>query len=181
LDPVPSKFRSLDYFSLSRTKNSQVGHIPTTWTRSLPTVSAPALSPSISSRGSWSSLFNTGSVRQFMSGMQDTLKDGLLTSTETPSGITTFPGGLIPLRKVAQVPHALDSPRSKRSSMQSGTPASKSWSDSLPSSLTTFSSAGHTGSPAISQMMGSRKSGMEHRVLVFDQPTHQRSETSPLP
>jgi len=52
------------------------------------------LSSSNSSQRSWSSLFNTGSVRQFMTGVQDTLKDGLM----TPAGeILTDHGAPIPV------------------------------------------------------------------------------------
>ncbi|KAF7308677.1 WD-REPEATS-REGION domain-containing protein [Mycena chlorophos] len=80
----------VDYFSISRSTStaSRISPVSPTWPR-LNTASppiapaAPALSTSGSSRGSWSSLFNAGSVRQFMSGVQDTF----MTPSELPTSI----------------------------------------------------------------------------------------------
>lgn len=73
----------LDYFSLAKS-NNRISPTTSAWARVLspkPPPIAPPVSSSNSSRGSWSSLFNSGTMRQFMSGVQDTL---LLTPSELP-------------------------------------------------------------------------------------------------
>jgi len=93
-EPTPilphMRVTSVDYFSLTKAPNSTSPLSPA-WPRLPSSPIAPQLAPSVSSsnssRGSWSSLFNTGSMRQFMNGVQDTFKDGLTTPSEvmTPS------------------------------------------------------------------------------------------------
>ncbi|KAG6865819.1 hypothetical protein C0991_011438 [Blastosporella zonata] len=88
------KFGGMDYFSLSRGPQTER---PPMWPRrpSTPTVPQQQLGTSVpsstSSRGSWSSLFNTGSMRQFMSGVQDSLKEGLTTPLEGPASASPSP------------------------------------------------------------------------------------------
>ena len=89
---LTSRTATVDYFSLTkRPANIFRRHSPE-WPSSpvAPSIT-PSFSSSTSSRGSWSSLFNTGSVRQFMNGVQGSLREGLLTPTEViPShGMTT--------------------------------------------------------------------------------------------
>jgi hypothetical protein len=74
-----------DYFSLTKSTvnllsptSSEWPHLSSPVTPSL----APSFSSSNSSRGSWSSLFNSGTVRQFMNGVQGSLKEGLTAPTE---------------------------------------------------------------------------------------------------
>ncbi|KAG6844879.1 hypothetical protein H0H87_002824 [Tephrocybe sp. NHM501043] len=87
----------MDYFSFARNHPSPQSERPQIWPRRSSTPTVPqqqlgtSLTSSTSSRGSWSSLFNTGSMRQFMSGVQDTLKDGLTTPLEAPANISPSP------------------------------------------------------------------------------------------
>jgi hypothetical protein len=73
-----------DYFSLTKPPVTMLGSNSSGWSPSSPV--APSLTPSFSSsnssRGSWSSLFYTGTMRQIMNGVQGSLKEGLLTPTE---------------------------------------------------------------------------------------------------
>ncbi|KAG6909082.1 hypothetical protein DXG01_002063 [Tephrocybe rancida] len=88
-------FSGGDYFSLAR--QSPQSDRPPVWSRrpSTPNVPQQQLGTSIvssnPSRGSWSNLFTTGSMRQFMSGMQDTFKDGLITPLEGPTNTSPSP------------------------------------------------------------------------------------------
>src|ERR1700722_7888637 len=86
------KRNNSDYFNFVKGQESDsVAHSPD-WPR-LPSLSSSSptnpssrdslpSSSSNSSRGSWSSLFKAGSVRQFVTGMQD-FKDGLISPTDT--------------------------------------------------------------------------------------------------
>ena len=79
---LTSRLASVDYFSLTKTPVNISGPNSPEWPSS---PVAPSITPSFSSnssRGSWSSLFNTGTVRQFMNGVQGSLKEGLSTPTE---------------------------------------------------------------------------------------------------
>ena len=81
---LTSRMASVDYFSLTKPPVNILGSSNSSEWPSSPVAPsiAPSFSSSNSSRGSWSSLFNTGTVRQFMNGVQGSLKDGLLTPTE---------------------------------------------------------------------------------------------------
>jgi hypothetical protein len=128
--PTVSK-NECDYFSLSRSKDPLAAILSPAWPR-LPSTSptttnyvvGSSLSASVSSRGSWSSLFNTGSVRQFMSGVHE--------SISTP--LDTLPGKItvsIPQPDtVIRLPN-IDSPRHLRRRDQTSTvsPISRSWSE----------------------------------------------------
>ena len=82
---VPKIFES-DYFNYGHVQGitSQI-HYPS----ASPIPSLPLL-PNTSSRGSWSNLFNSGSMRQFVMGMQDSPKDSFRPSTEIISRAISF-------------------------------------------------------------------------------------------
>ncbi|TFK38773.1 hypothetical protein BDQ12DRAFT_630610 [Crucibulum laeve] len=153
LTPIP-KLGAMDYFSLAMSINNLSSPTSPLWPRLSSPIApmAQSISSSNSSRGSWSSLFNTGSMRQFMHGVQDTLKDGLTTpSTEVPLFIpsgepTPLPRAERNVNRTTESPGPRRRPR-KDSSLYSSSVISKSWNDppqrpSATSSLS-FSSAGH--------------------------------------
>ncbi|KAG6873263.1 hypothetical protein C0995_001037 [Termitomyces sp. Mi166 len=83
-----------DYFSLNG--QSPQTERPSICPRQSSTPNVPqrpgtSVPSSTSSRGSWSSLFNTGSMRQFMSGVQDSLKEGLNIPLEGATNISPTP------------------------------------------------------------------------------------------
>jgi len=131
--PLTSRGGGVDYFSLVKPTNPP-SPMSFAWAR-VPSPKPPALAPSISSsnssRGSWSSLFNTGTMRQFMTGVQDSLKEGLLTPSEVPATtpdilITTSRSG----DKAGRLPDS-PFPRKRRtrnnSAFASSVLLSKSW------------------------------------------------------
>lgn len=169
-----------DYFSM-RPINRRASPVSPAWPRlpsspTAPPPSGPSLSSSNSSRGSWSSLFTTGSMRQFMSGVQDSLKEGLATPEISPFSAT------VATNLVGQgdrmVP-GLDSPIARRRgyrrnpSQQFPAIISKSWNEVLPSPTTrpilSFSSAGHRR-PTISRMNSSLQASHVRGILVFEDP-----------
>ncbi|KAG6836530.1 hypothetical protein H0H93_007076 [Arthromyces matolae] len=88
LPDLTKEYTGEDYFSLQhQTSHSERLPWPRTPTRPQQQLGTSVPS-STSSRGSWSSLFNAGSVRQFMSGVGDTIKDGLTTPNEGISNIS---------------------------------------------------------------------------------------------
>ncbi|KAF7347130.1 WD-REPEATS-REGION domain-containing protein [Mycena venus] len=139
------------------------------------------LSTSNSSRGSWSSLFNAGSVRQFMSGMQDSLKDGLTTPSEPPTTST------IPVPKVDCISRGPDSPLPRRRAYwrESGLPSpssvSKSWNEATSPAVkhaVSFSSAGHRR-PVVSQTNTRKDAIHEARVVLLDLPAGDKLDAFP--
>jgi hypothetical protein len=80
---LTSRMAGVGYFSLTKPPVKDLGPNSSEWPPSpvAPSI-APSFSSSNSSRGSWSSLFNTGTVRQFMNGVQGSLKEGLSTPME---------------------------------------------------------------------------------------------------
>jgi len=96
LRQVTPKFVSADYFSLPKEQITRLSP-PSAWPRhhhpaspvAQPLAASLSSSSSSGGRASWSSLFNTGSMRQFMSGVQDTLKEGLATPLEMPSFVSS--------------------------------------------------------------------------------------------
>lgn len=177
---VTQKYAGMDYFSLSRTSSGnntgRMSPVSPTWPRltaSPPVTSGQGqLSTSNSSRGSWSSLFNAGSVRQFMSGMQD-LKDGLTTPSEPPATST------IPVPKVDRISRGPDSPLPRRraywrdSGLPSPSAVSKSWNEATSPTVkhaVSFSSAGHRR-PAFSRTSTRKDTIHEARVVLRDLPT----------
>jgi len=89
---VPSRMAGVDYFSLTKSTINLLSPSSPDWPRlPSPVTGSVSFSSSNSSRGSWSSLFNTGTMRQFMNGVQGSFREGLSTPTEVvPShGIST--------------------------------------------------------------------------------------------
>ncbi|KAK7061329.1 WD-repeats-region domain-containing protein [Favolaschia claudopus] len=179
------KHAAMDYFSISRTSSSggntgRLSPISPSWPRLIASpqvLSAQAqLSTSTSSRGSWSSLFNTGSVRQFMSGVGDTLKDGLTTPSEPPAT------SAVPVPKSDRVNRGPDSPLPRRRAYwrESGLPSpstvSRSWNETMSPSVkqtVSFSSSGHRR-PLVSRTntpnSNSKDAIHEARVVLFEPP-----------
>jgi hypothetical protein len=172
-----------DYFT-QRNRNSRHA-VMTDWSR-LPSAlpisplsGAPA-SNSNSSRGSWSSLFNTEAMRQLMGGVQDTLKDGLITQIEPPSAASAHGnGGPIGVPKADRSQQTPDPPHylglSRANSLSSVTYTSKSWSDAAPpprrKATVSFSSAGHVRGPKASPANTPRSSVDKTKIVVFEKPT----------
>lgn len=185
-EPTPAQLTSsrgsgLDYFSLAKS-NNPTSPITSTWARVAspkPLPLAPSVSSSNSSRGSWSSLFNSGTMRQFMSGVQDTL---LLTPSENhPSEVpVTSPGPQNTISKSADrsVTRMPDSPRSgARRSRKSSIlipPAiiSKSWHEN------TTNNSSRNWTPSLSTIGHKRHSlrfaelngSVHEKHVVFDPP-----------
>lgn len=171
----------MDYFSLSRRKDKPNSPLSPTWPRLPSSPPAPSLTPTLSSssssRGSWSSLFNTGSMRQFMSGVQDTLNVGLNTPAETNTGLN---GASIPVPRGDRPQRGTGSPGPRRRGPwrdpTTPVPISKSWTDTPLSSgkpTISFSSTGNRR-PTLSQTISSTRTISEKRVLVFDEPPPER-------
>ncbi|KAG9311307.1 hypothetical protein JVU11DRAFT_8395 [Chiua virens] len=147
------------------------GHIVSAWPRLSSASETTAnyvvgSSPSNSSRGSWSSLFNTGSVRQFMSGVHE--------SISTP--LDALPGKLtvsIPPRDTALRLPNLESPRTVRRKTSTVSPISKSWSESqMVSPLTRhspFSSASQVRRPERVHGVDDKLAIQEKKLVVLDE------------
>jgi WD repeat-containing protein 59 len=180
--PASPRFNG-DYFSLTRAINSEAPATSPNWPR-LPSASttAPPVAASISStsssRGSWSNLFNTGTVRQFMAGVQDTFKDGLMTPTESQHGGAISAGATSQAPRINVANRRPSSPRKsgfgKISSIPYVSPISKSWSEGGPPTFlgagVSFSSAGHTRRPTFSQITSPKHPIPGKRILVLDEP-----------
>ncbi|GLB36811.1 putative WD40 repeats [Lyophyllum shimeji] len=194
-----SKFTGVDYFSIGHHLSPQ-NERPPAWPRrpSPPTLQqqqqlAASLSSSNSSRGSWSSLFNTGSVRQFMSGVQDTL---LPTPHETPSMTTvtsnpSAPGSssgsaeiVFPAFKLDKISRVTEGRRKKQRKEQARpltapTPpvaASKSWNETTQPQpqphpfkpAPSFSSAAHRRTPLAQVTDPNNSRAGYKRTIVFE-------------
>ena len=184
---VPLRMANTDYFSLTKSTVNLLSPTSPEWPHlpSSPVASSmtPSFSSSNSSRGSWSSLFNTGTMRQFMNGVQDSLKEGLSTPTEiVPShGISTVAsrsteklgrpglnlsvGGLLKRRmRQESLLHT-----------QAPTSISKSWHDGVrqPSKPLSapFSSAGHR--QHLLRFTESSSFINEHQVVIFEPDRHE--------
>ncbi|KAF7373833.1 WD-REPEATS-REGION domain-containing protein [Mycena sanguinolenta] len=185
------KYAGMDYFSLSRTSpgntTGRMSPVSPTWPRltaSPPVTSGQApLSASNTSRGSWSSLFNAGSMRQFMSGMQESLKDGLTTPSEPPA-TSTIP---VP-NKIDRISRGPDSPLPRRraywrdSGLPSPSSVSKSWNEATSPAVkqvaVSFSSAGHRR-PVSSRTSTQKEAIHEARVTLLDVPAPDKSDAFP--
>lgn len=105
-----SQSSEVDYFSYGRRRSSQSQNVPPLWSRVSPSPTAPQSAPAISSpsssRGSWSSLFNTSNMRRFMSGIPEAPRDGhhRHESGKKPTNAVTIP---------ARTYSASQSPRTK--------------------------------------------------------------------
>ncbi|PPQ65609.1 hypothetical protein CVT24_011818 [Panaeolus cyanescens] len=173
----------LDYFSMSKSIPSPT-HAPS-WPRNPSPIlpSAPSLSTSNSSRGSWSSLFNPGSMRQFMiTGMQDALRDGLTTPTEIPNPNSAPDLHAPHSRSSDKSIRALDSPglepRKRRtrkdSSAHSPSIASKSWNENTGVLKGPMVSAAPLGNKRLSlRFMDPNMTISEKRAIVFKPPPEE--------
>lgn len=170
--PLSANIANLDYFTARRSRTSP--HSPP-WQHQSGNISPSrnlinaALSSSNSSRGSWSSLFNTGTMRQYLAGVQDTLREGLATPMSETSPYTPKPPTpTTPLAPRSSIPvpasrvlRGPDSPiprtrRPRQNSILSplNEPISKSWNESVfgsqqgpspPVMQSSYSSAGSGG------------------------------------
>jgi hypothetical protein len=170
-----------DYFSVTGVPNDSSPLDSPSWPR-LPSASpiAPSMSSSTSSKGSWSSLFNTGSVRQFMSSVQDSIKDGAMLPTDSQPGPVILSNGPTPVSGDDQPRYKPESPRRRRvSSIPAVSPVSRSSSELAPSAASkaavTFSSTDHVPRSSFSQVVSPKHTIPEKRVLNFDKPKqHQK-------
>ncbi|KAF7309628.1 WD-REPEATS-REGION domain-containing protein [Mycena indigotica] len=123
----------VDYFNLTR--STSVGGPPSPSSPSWSRPPQPALSTSGSSRGSWSSLFNAGTMRQFVSGVQDSF----MTPSELPSS-----------KDSSRRHHWRDA----HSGLVSPSTVSRSWNETTSPGIkqmaVSFSSAGHKRVPFVS-------------------------------
>ncbi len=173
-----------DYFSMARSRSERDSLKSPVWPR-LPSASpnilnaVPSISSSSSSRGSWSSLFNTGTMRQLMSGVQDSLKDGLATPTmETRPPLVTSGSIPIPPSRSDRVRHGPDSPKpSHNKGPRKEFAVSKSWNEketqshrqSVSFSPASVSMQSH-GSSAGRRVVG----GTGKRIIVEEPPDEER-------
>ncbi|KAH7922738.1 hypothetical protein BV22DRAFT_1094123 [Leucogyrophana mollusca] len=176
-----------DYFSLTRRKDSRAGALSPGWPRlpsTSPTTPAYAagasLSSSNSSRGSWSSLFNTGSVRQFMSGVQESIA----TPLDGASGAAPSIRIPVPVSMGERVTGP-DSPRRKgfgrNGSANSASAVSKSWSETpviaLPKQAEGLPTAGHGRRPTFSQVISPRQVIQEKKKsVVFEEEFSEKTQ-----
>ena len=101
-EPPATQYAPIDYFSLQKNARDHPSpsvawpRRPSSGSNSSQQLGASLPSSAASSRASWSSLFGTNTMRQFMSGVQDTLKEGLSTPESTPLPILENPIPLPP-------------------------------------------------------------------------------------
>jgi len=172
-----------DYFSLTKSTVNLLSPTSSEWPH-LSSPVAPSLTPSFSSsnssRGSWSSLFNTGTVRQFMNGVQGSLKEGLSTPTE----IIPSHGIFVATRSAEKLGRTgfdlsvggLNKKRVRQGSLlqaQVPTGISRSWNDDVrqPSkpTLPLFLSTGHCQL----RFTDSTSFTNENQVVIFEPDCHE--------
>lgn len=177
ISPTPEE----DYFSFVRRKGPRATALSPGWPRlsstspTAPPLMASSLSMSNTSRGSWSSLFNTGSMRQFMSGVQESIStplsiDTLQLPTRTPMPTPLpLPGSESAGSVVLRLPN-LDAPRRGKTLMS---PVSKSWSDT--SVLSTLAPAVPLSPsvrgrrPTFSQVISPKQVIQEKRLVIEEE------------
>ena len=169
---------TVDYFSLTKsTVNLLLDPTSSEWPHLPSSPIAPSMTPSFSSsnssRGSWSSLFNTGSVRQFMNGVQGSVKEG----QSTPNEIIPSHGISIVTTRSAEKPGrtgidldvgGLGKRRMRQESGQLAPLISKSWNDDVRQrpkrTATSFLSAGHRQL----RFRDSSSFSNENQVVIFE-------------
>ncbi|TCD66873.1 hypothetical protein EIP91_000771 [Steccherinum ochraceum] len=168
-DPIPdlplltpsSPLVGLDYFSIARRLNSQKESHLSHWSQGSPSPTpqsaAPALSPSSSSRGSWSSLFTTSNMRRLVSGAQR--EDD---PHHRPSRMYNTSGGRSP-HSSTHSPLLTSGTYRKHSPL--APPPAVPWSDmgATPVKSVSFSPAGSLSKPTFSQIVSS-----ERKRIVFE-------------
>lgn len=171
-----------DYFSM-RSRMDRDSLKSPVWPR-LPSASpkilnsTPSISSSASSRGSWSSLFNTGTMRQLMGGVQDTIKDGLATPTMEARPLLVKTRSVPIPDRSDRVRHGPDSPKPPHSKVtQKDIAVSKSWNEREHRQSVSFSPA--------SVSMQSQGSSVGHRVvggtgkrIIVEEPLDEESVAS---
>ncbi|THV07254.1 hypothetical protein K435DRAFT_848204 [Dendrothele bispora CBS 962.96] len=179
------KFAHADYFGMPKSLSGLHSPLSPTGTSRVPPSPQPSISiSSTSSRGSWSSLFNTGTMRHFMAGVQDTLKDGLSNSTEIAP--TAVPGRWVAVPRSDKILRGPDSPIPRQAPWKESLPAtpptvSKSWNEmSMPSppNKPAFSSAGHRKSSFLHRN-GSHKMDKEKWTVMF-RPAPEANNIEPI-
>ncbi|KAA1477857.1 hypothetical protein DENSPDRAFT_829305 [Dentipellis sp. KUC8613] len=185
--PGMQRAPSGDYFTLRRRKENRSTPLsPVGWHRGTPSPTTNNISTSISSmssRGSWSSLFNTGGMRQFMAGMQEakerTPEDR---SDENTPGIPVPGGGGRRHQHHYQLgsesPRKKDaSPRSQNRATPSPQPPAhaqaqmKSWPEGVGAGalrIPVVPSNANVRRPTFSQIVSARPSVMEKTMVVYD-------------
>ncbi|EAU93642.2 vacuolar membrane protein [Coprinopsis cinerea okayama7 len=170
----PLKTGGMDYFTLARTINNVPSPLSPAWPSPGAPPHAPSVASSNSSRGSWSSLFNTGSVRQLMTGLQD----GLTTPNEFPMLPNFLPE---PISKqnsmekmvLTQASGSIQKKRSRKDSSRHSPSStmSKSWNEGRPQTprnlSVSFSSAGHKRSGLL-RLQDISPIVQEKRRIVFE-------------
>ncbi|KAI0952525.1 hypothetical protein AcV7_008300 [Taiwanofungus camphoratus] len=126
---------------------------------------APSLSSPSSSRGSWSSLFNTNSMKQLVTG---------------PKSKATIP---VPeMNQICHDPSSYVSSQSRDPPLPPTTLATKSCSEadisSRVTSTITFSSAGHPRRPTFSQVLSAGATNLEKRRIVANLASGTQSRLS---
>ncbi|KAG1770755.1 hypothetical protein EDD22DRAFT_865833 [Suillus occidentalis] len=185
ISPTPEE----DYFSFVRRNNPRATALSPGWPRlsstspTAPPLMASSLSMSNSSRGSWSSLFNTGSMRQFMSGVQESIStplsiDTLQLPSRTPMPVPSpLPGSESAGSVVLRLPN-LDAPRRRKMSTLMS-PVSKSWSDTpvlstLAPAAVPLSPVVHGRRPTFSQVIVPKQVIHEKRLVIQEEPTEEK-------
>jgi hypothetical protein len=184
ISPTPEE----DYFSFVRRNNPRATALSPGWPRlsstspTAPPLMASSLSMSNSSRGSWSSLFNTGSMRQFMSGVQESIStplsiDTLQLPSRTPMPVPSpLPGSESAGSVVLRLPN-LDTPRRRKTST-SMSPVPKSWSDtpvlSTLAPAVPLSPVVHGRRPTFSQVIGPKQVIHEKRLVIQEEPIEEK-------
>lgn len=153
------------------------------WSRDSPSPtfqpSAPPLSSPSSSKGSWSSLFNTGSMRQLVSSMLCRPAAQYLCSFKDTGSRSRAAIPVPEGTRIGRVRSQLSQTNSREPSMQPTPPVAKSWSEAAVvapvGSAVTFLSAGHTRRPTFSQVVVARSSAAEKRRVAVSLPLEDDS------
>ena len=163
---LTSRMASVDYFSLTKPPINILGSNSPEWPSSPVAPSmTPSFSSSNSSRGSWSSLFNTGTVRQFMNGVQGSLKEGLSTPTE----IIPSHGMSRSTEKVRRTGSELPKRRTRQDSLLHAQVPTVNSGVQQPFTPASFSSAGHRQL----RFTGSSSFTNENQVVIFEPDRHE--------
>ncbi|TFY55210.1 hypothetical protein EVG20_g9404, partial [Dentipellis fragilis] len=180
LTPGMQRTPSGDYFTLRRRKENRSTPLsPIGWHRGTPSPTTNNVSTSISSmssRGSWSSLFNTGGMRQFMAGVHEAKE-----RTPEDRSDESTPGIPVPGGGGRRHPHhyqlGSESPRSQNRATPSPQPPThpqaqmKSWPEGVGAGalrIPVVPSNANVRRPTFSQIVSARPSVMEKMMVVYD-------------
>lgn len=175
-----------DYFSSPVVKDPRAAVLSPGWPR-LSSVSptgpsvpaASLLSTSTSSRGSWSSLFNPGSVRQLMSGVPESITTPLDAMSPRAPPVPIPIGDIIP-----RLPNP-DSPRRKAlgkdASPSLTAPLSKSWSEThvIPLARPSLSQSSSQGRrPTFPRVDNAKQTASQKKLVIFDKEPESKESAS---